>query len=410
MQADHRHLEQMLQRYLRDDLSKDEVREMLEYIVQHPALAAELLNEDRSHVFSEKLLHLPDLPESASKRMYERLTTEIRSREQAQEEDAMVTTPVRQLHYRWRWVAAIVVPGMIIAAYFWQSGNHKINPPTEQVSVIKDVAPGQNGAILTLADGSNVILDSAGNQQIAGQGNVQITNRNGQLTYNAGHNGTEETIYNTLRTPAARQYKLILPDGSKAWLNAGSSIRYPTAFKGRNREVETTGEVYFEVAHNAFNPFRVKTGSIVIEDIGTAFNINAYGDEPAIKTTLVEGSIRLLTGSNNKVLRPGMQGTIKAGNDEIAVSNVDVAEIIAWKEGLFNFNNLDMETVMRQIGRWYNMEIVYEGKKPEGHFSGIIDRNTNLAFILKSLELSGMRFKVETSTTPAQMGKIIVLK
>lgn len=408
MQADHRHLEQMLQRYLRDDLSKDEVREMLEHIVQHPALAAELLEEDRSRAFSEKLLNTPALPESASKRMYERLAVEIRSNEQ--EELTTVTTPVRRLNYRWHWIAAAIVPAMFIVAYFWQSGNKKIEQPVEQVSVIKDVAPGKNGAILTLADGSNVVLDSAGNQQIARQGNVQITNKKGQLTYNSNHSGAAETVYNTLRTPAARQYKLILPDGSKVWLNAGSSVRYPTVFKGKSREVETTGEVYFEVVHNASKPFRVKTGSIVIEDIGTAFNINAYGDEPFVKTTLVEGSIRLHAGSNNKVLRPGMQGAIKTSSSEITVNNVEVEETIAWKEGLFNFNNLDMETVMRQIGRWYNMEIIYEGKKPEGHFSGIIDRNTNLAFILKSLELSGMRFKVETSTTPAQMGKIIVLK
>jgi len=410
MQADHRHLEQMLQRYLRDELSRDEVREMLDYMTQHPAVTEELLEEDRSGAFLEKLAHTPMLPESASKRMYERLFTEIKNTGQVQEEETTVITPIRRLYYRWRWVAAIVIPVMIIAAYFWESGNKKSNQPIVQTSVIKDVAPGKNGAVLTLADGSHVELDSAGNQQIAQQGNVQVTNKNGQLMYNSNHASTVEVAFNTLRTPAARQYKLILPDGSKAWLNAGSSVRYPTAFKGSSREVETTGEVYFEIAHDVSKPFRVKTGNIVIEDIGTAFNINAYVDEPFVKTTLVEGSIRLHAGSNNKVLRPGMQGAIKTGGSEITVNNVDVEEIIAWKEGLFNFNNLDMETVMRQIGRWYNMEIVYEGKKPEGHFSGVIDRNTNLAFILKSLELSGMRFKVETSTEAAQMGKIIVLK
>lgn len=408
MQADYRHLEQMLQRYLRDELSKDEVRQMLDDIVQHPAWAAELPEEDRGRAFLEKLQNTPVLPESVSQRMYERLSIEIRNGKQEQE--TIIATPVRRLYYRWRWIAAAVIPVMIVAAYFWQSGNKKKNQPIAHTTIIKDVTPGKNGAVLTLADGSNVVLDSAGNQQIAGQGNVQITNQNGLLTYNSNHGSMEETVFNTLRTPAARQYKLILPDGSKVWLNAGSSVRYPTTFKGKSREVETTGEVYFEVVHNASKPFRVKTGSIVIEDIGTAFNINAYSDEPFVKTTLVEGSIRLLAGSNNKVLRPGMQGAIKAGSSEIAVNNVEVEEIVAWKEGLFNFNNLDMETVMRQIGRWYNMEIVYEDKRPEGHFSGIIDRNTNLAFILKSLELSGMRFKVETSTEPAQMGKIIVLK
>ena len=408
MQSDSGQIEQLLQRYLRDELSREEVQELMDYILQHPVLAGELLDRDRSEAFSEKLLNPPALPAAASKRMYERLLTVIRNGSVNTKEK---TTPVRRMSPRWRWIAAAVVTFIIItAAYFWQSWKWK---PTQQIAhttIIKDVLPGKTGAILTLADGSHVVLDSAGNQQIVRQGNVQITNQNGQLTYNSSRNSTGESSFNTLTTPAARQYKLVLPDGSKVWLNAGSSIRYPTAFKGKTREVEINGEAYFEVAHNASKPFRVKTGNIIIEDIGTAFNINAYGDEPAVKTTLVEGSIRLHAGSNNKILRPGMQGAVPQGETSIATNNVDVDEIIAWKEGLFNFNNLDIETVMRQIGRWYNMQIIYEGRKPEGQFSGIIDRNTNLAFILKSLEYSGMRFKVETSTDPAQMGKITVLK
>lgn len=408
MQSDSGQIEQLLQRYLRDELSREEVQELMDYILQHPVLAGELLDRDRSEAFSEKLLNPPALPAAASKRMYERLLTVIRNGSVNTKEK---TTPVRRMSPRWRWIAAAVVTFIIITvAYFWQSWKWK---PTRQIAhttIIKDVLPGKTGAILTLADGSHVVLDSAGNQQIVRQGNVQITNQNGQLTYNSSRNSTGESSFNTLTTPAARQYKLVLPDGSKVWLNAGSSIRYPTAFKGKTREVEINGEAYFEVAHNASKPFRVKTGNIIIEDIGTAFNINAYGDEPAVKTTLVEGSIRLHAGSNNKILRPGMQGAVPQGETSIATNNVDVDEIIAWKEGLFNFNNLDIETVMRQIGRWYNMQIIYEGRKPEGQFSGIIDRNTNLAFILKSLEYSGMRFKVETSTDPAQMGKITVLK
>ncbi len=408
MQSDSGQIEQLLQRYLRDELSREEAQEMLGHILQNPLLTKELLDKDRSDVFSEKLLHPPVLPATASRRMYERLLTVIRNGDMNTEEE---TTPVRRLDPRWRWIAAaVVILITITAAYFWQSGKKKQNLQIAHATIIKDALPGKTGAVLTLADGSHVVLDSAGNQQIVRQGNVQITNQNGQLTYNSSHNSTCESAFNTLTTPAARQYKLILPDGSKVWLNAGSSIRYPTAFKGKTREVETKGEAYFEVAHNASKPFRVKTGNIIIEDIGTAFNINAYGDEPAVKTTLVEGSIRLHAGSNNKILRPGMQGTVQQGGSNIAINNVDVDEIIAWKEGLFNFSNLDIETIMRQIGRWYNMQIIYEGKKPEGQFSGIIDRNTNLAFILKSLEYSGMRFKVETSTDPAQMGKIIVLK
>ncbi|HEY8957218.1 FecR domain-containing protein [Chitinophaga sp.] len=408
MQSDSGQIEQLLQRYLRDELSREEVQELLDYILQHPALAGELLDRDRSEVVPEKFLNPPALPTAASKRMYERLITVIRNGGINTEEE---TTQVRRMAPRWRWIAAAVVALITItAAYFWQSGKGKQKQQIAHATIIKDALPGKTGAVLTLADGSHVVLDSAGNQQIVQQGNVQITNQHGQLTYSSNHKSAGESDFNILTTPAARQYKLVLPDGSKVWLNAGSSIRYPVTFKSKIREVEINGEVYFEVAHNATKPFRVKTGNIIIEDIGTAFNINAYGDEPVVKTTLVEGSIRLHAGSNNKILRPGMQGSVQQGGSSIAVNNVDVDEIIAWKEGLFNFNNLDIETVMRQIGRWYNMQIIYEGRKPEGQFSGIIDRNTNLAFILKSLEYSGMRFKVETSTDPAQMGKITVLK
>ena len=228
--------------------------------------------------------------------------------------------------------------------------------------------------------------------------------------YQMAHEGNALLAFNTLSTPAARQYKLVLPDGSRVWLNALSSIRYPTAFTGDKREVDVTGEAYFEVVHNASKPFYVKTGAVSIKDIGTAFDINAYSDEPSIKTTLVEGSVELRVGNHNQLLKPGMQGVISNGSEVVSVGSVDVDEVTAWKDGLFDFNNLDMETVMRQIGRWYNMEIVYEGEKPQGHFSGIVNRNMNLAFLLKTLELNGMHFTIEQGTAPGERGKIIVLR
>jgi transmembrane sensor len=265
-----------------------------------------------------------------------------------------------------------------------------------------DLAPGGNKAILTLSNGQKIILDSAANGLIAQQGNSTIQKlAAGQLTYKNGfpRSGksfkSSESWSNTLTTPRGGQYQLILPDGTKVWLNAASSIRYPTAFTGKTREVTITGEAYFEVAHREKQPFHVKAGNTLIQDLGTHFNINAYSDEPDTKTSLLEGSIRITDKNNSLVLHPGQEAIVNPTARIQLDPDPNMEEIMAWKNGLFQFNHADIETVMRQVSRWYDVEVVFEGPKPAGHFGGKISRNVNASQMLQVLAVSGLHFRIE---------------
>lgn len=265
-------------------------------------------------------------------------------------------------------------------------------------------APGVNKAILTLSDGSTVILDDAKNGQVAKQAGAQIAKlANGQLVYNSLKEKPADIVFNTLTTPRGGQFKLKLPDGSTVWLNAVSSIKYPTAFIGNERKVEITGEAYFEVAHDAEKPFKVSVGEMEVIVLGTHFNINTYNDETTVKTTLLEGSVNLAKAGALVRLKPGQQA--QTGNSQAikVVNNVDIDQVVAWKNGYFSFYKSDLQTVMRQISRWYDVDISYEGKIPERQFGGKIDRNSNITEVLNILEESKVHFKIEER-------KIIVLK
>ncbi|WP_197492212.1 FecR family protein [Arachidicoccus ginsenosidimutans] len=260
----------------------------------------------------------------------------------------------------------------------------------KNVTAQNKIVSGHNGAVLTLADGSKVILDSMGNGMVMQQQNVQVINTNGTLTYHTKSATAKQVVYNTLSTPRARQYKIVLPDGTKVWLNAESTIRYPTAFTGNDREVELTGEAYFEVVHNAAQPFKVKVGNNMVEDVGTIFDINAYADEPAIKTTLIEGAAKM----NNKLLRPGEQAVAnKSGH--IQVNHVDAEQVIAWQKGMFAFDNTGLDAIMRQISRWYDVDVSYENGLTKEGFYGTISRYSSIQDILNMLELTGLvHFKI----------------
>ncbi len=226
--------------------------------------------------------------------------------------------------------------------------------------VKNDIAPGSNKAILTLANGKQIILDSAHKGTIALQGNANIIKTDsGSLTYSPEPGeGPSATVYNMLTTPRGGQYQLTLPDGSQVWLNAASSIRYPTAFTGKERRVEITGEAYFEVVHNSRMPFRVKAGNELVEDLGTSFNVNAYSDEPAQTTTLVAGSVKI----GNLILKPGEQAAFNTEGKTDLISNANIEDILAWKNGRFRFSSVSIETIMRQAARWYDMQVEYKGK------------------------------------------------
>lgn len=255
-----------------------------------------------------------------------------------------------------------------------------------------DIAPGHNQATLTLANGQKIILTKGLNGRLAQQGNTAITvNAGNAIAYESQKAVADAVIqYNTLSTARGEQspYPLILPDGTKAWLNAASSITFPTAFTGNERRVTVTGEAYFEVVHNSNKPFRVKIKDQTIEDIGTHFNINGYDDESAISTTLIEGSVKVYTNMASAVLIPGQQSNSSYGH--IKVAQVDPDDAIAWKEGYFQFNTDNLESGMRKIARWYNVEVEYKNDAVRKQaLAGTISKYSNVSQVLKKMELTG---------------------
>jgi ferric-dicitrate binding protein FerR (iron transport regulator) len=261
--------------------------------------------------------------------------------------------------------------------------------------MINDVLPGGDKAILTLDDGRKIVLDTASNGELMVQGGTILIKEGARVSYDKEAEA-DNVYYNTITTPRGGQYRLELADGTKVWLNAASSLRFPSSFLGNDRQVELTGEGYFEVAHDASKPFHVRVNDMDVQVLGTHFNINSYGDEQEIKTTLLEGSVLVTNNTGQASLHPGQQAVVKQGQDNVRVdNNVDVEDVMAWKNGLFAFNNTSLDEIMKQIGRWYNVDVVYESDVPQESFNGTISRNTNLSDVLKVLEYSNVRFRVE---------------
>ncbi len=302
--------------------------------------------------------------------------------------------PVRRLWPRIAAVASVVIAG---AALFI---THATHPKVKQVAAVKsnthEIAPGSNKAILTLANGEKIFLSQTQNGKIANQGNILIKKTgSGQIVYSSLKNGVQllANLYNIATTPRGGQYTFTLADGTKVWLNAASSIKFPVAFDGNERRVELSGEAYFEVAHNAAKPFRVVTGKQVVEVLGTHFDINAYADEADVRTTLLEGSVKVSSAGKTNILKPGQQSQLKDG--AIDITDVDTEEAIAWKNGLFYFKDADIKTVMRQMARWYDADISYEDNLPERQFSGEISKNINASQLLDILSFKKIHFKIE---------------
>ena len=254
---------------------------------------------------------------------------------------------------------------------------------------IDGVVPGGNKAVLIMADGSQVELDTAGNGTISETANARVIKLNdGELALSAAKNEIGTHTYNILKTPRGGQYTITLSDGSRVWLNSASSLRFPTVF-GKERNVELTGEAYFEVARNPERPFKVKANGTEVRVLGTHFNIMAYDDERLISATLIEGSIRISKDDNLILLKPGQQANVTEDGKIGVLKNADVEQAIAWKNGVFNFNGSDIQSTMRQIARWYDVEVIYENKIAE-HFNGTIPRNSSIENVLKMLEYTGV--------------------
>jgi transmembrane sensor len=326
----------------------------------------------------------------------------------------------------WQSAAAILIMVSAAGAWFLWDRQAQNSVAANQHSATKPVVPGGDKAILTLGDGRIIILDSVSNGNIAQEGNMAITKKEGMVVYDASHaplTTDHSPSYNTISTPRGGQYRIVLPDGSKVWLNAASSLRFPTAFNNNERRVELTGEGYFEVAPmvsavepGSAHPERSRRVSFIVainnkaevEVLGTHFNINAYQDEAGIRTTLLEGKVKVvnressIVNGESAILQPGEQAEITTNHKLQTTNNIDIDEVMAWKNGLFNFNNADIQTVMRQIARWYDVEVVYEGKISTEKFEGEIPRNSQLSEVFKILELSNVHFAIE--------GKKVIVK
>lgn len=309
--------------------------------------------------------------------------------------------PISRLAFRWASAAAILIVLTGAFLYYKFSSTSQVNPGLTEILAKTDVQPGFTRAMLTLSNGEKVELDSTASETIK-DGNLSIENNNGQLIYkNQG-----VAAMNTMSTPKGGQYQLTLADGTKVWLNAVSSITFPTAFNGNNRQVKVNGEVYFEVAQDNKRPFIVDVdGKSTVEVLGTAFNINSYTNEDGIKTSLVNGSVKVIKGNKAVVLQPGNQAVVAAlgqgshdNDNTIRVQPADIGQVLAWKNGLFNFNGADLKAVIRQLERWYDIEARYEGPISKTTFSGKMYRNVNLSDVLEVFRDLGIKFRMEGKT------------
>ncbi|MES3019262.1 MAG: FecR domain-containing protein [Bacteroidota bacterium] len=305
-------------------------------------------------------------------------------------------------------IAASVLLLLAASLYFYTDKitpeiavSHKVAPASKP----KDILPGGHKAILTLADGRKIVLDDSKNGVVINQNGINVhKNSAGIIVYeitDQSRKNTDEasdhlkTIYNTIETPVGGKFQLALADGSKVWLNSASSLRFPVMFTNDTREVELKGEAYFEVSKDVHRKFSVRSGNQSVEVLGTHFNINAYSDEPSITTTLIEGKVRVieLNTKESQILKPGEQS--KVDRNILVRRTADTQTEVAWKDGYFYFENAPIETVMRQLGRWYGVTARYEGILPKHHFAGAISTNLTLLEVLGILEKSNVHFRLE---------------
>jgi len=395
--SNYQNLEVLFQKYLENQCTPEETETLLTWLM------VDEYSQEQKDLINRLLSSHPEiskpLPKVLQHRLQKNWETTLRKIEEKENEGSKLN--------KLSWVRYAAVLLIIVGIGTYLSLQHKTpskpatagsaNELTKQTQ--RDLAPGGNRAVLTLGDGSTIVLDNAKNGILAQQGNTRVLKLNGKLSYNPGNARNDETVYNTISTPRGGQYQIELPDGSQVWLNAVSSIRFPAAFAGNERKVEITGEAYFEVAKNVAMPFKVviatpSENGAEIEVTGTSFNIMAYNDEAAVKTTLLEGSVKINQDSKAVPLKPGQQARLHDKSIKI-IDHVDTEEAVAWKNGYFQFASASLQQVMRQIARWYDVDISYAGKVPERRFGGKISRDNNASEVLKVLELSKVKFRIE---------------
>lgn len=389
------HYEKLLQKYLDGQCTMAETEELYGWLQSsgsHRSLLAAMQRE-----FEKTMGERHEIPSELSDRIETRLLQDI-SREK-------VVTIHQRTRVRWAAAAAVVLLLGSGIYYYMNSVSPRKTFATNNGTVADtgDIAPGTNKAILILANGDVVTLDSAGNQVI-NQGQTIVRQKNGQLEY-AVHGNSDAVVYNTLTVPRGGQFNIVLPDGSHVWLNAASSMRYPTAFNGNRREVELQGQGYFEVAPNARQPFFVKVNNLEVQVLGTRFDVMAYADEKSINTTLLEGLVSVKNGTTEQRLRPGQQAIVDPATGSMVVRPADVDQVIAWKTGFFEFDNASLGDILRQLARWYDIDVSYNQMGNERLFGGRISRSLPLSDILHMLEANGSTFLLSGRKLTVTSGK-----
>ena len=377
---------QLLELLNKENLSDADKRWLYQYLENSA-------DDELEELLLQELENALESQESPDLKFYERTLAKVYSK---------INVPAQQeprfalMWFKHIAVAASVM-GILFTGYYLLPGDKKQNHFTTR-TFKNDVKPGGEKAVLLLANGQKIILDTARNGTISSQGNTQVIKFNGKIAYNTGGSPDAEISFNTIYTPRGGRYQVELPDGSQVWLNAASSLRFPTSFKGSERRVEITGEAYFEVAKNTRMPFIVKVNSSEVRVLGTHFNINAYSDESTLTTTLLEGAVQFTNGKSTYTLKPGDQAELSRTGQVKLLSDVDLENVVAWKNGLLHFENDDINAVMRKLSRWYNIEAVYNTDVKD-HFFAEIPSKSNLSEVLKVLELTGkVKFGIDGRT------------
>ncbi|RPE05498.1 DUF4974 domain-containing protein [Chitinophaga lutea] len=371
---DNARLKTLLQRYLKNDLSAGELQELLE-----------LMRGDASYGHLQQAIEQA-LTENSFAGAADKSRADVVFRGIMEKAAEVAPRKRISLYHMAAAAAVILVAGALSLLFLHPFQPEKPGMAHSSGNTKKAVSPGTNKALLTLADGSTVVLDSAGSGTVAQQGNTRVLNLGtGRLVYTPGQT-TGSIVYNTISTPRGGQFQVVLPDGSKVWLNAASSVRIPSAFTGHERQVELTGEAYFEIAHNKEKPFRVIVGETEVKVLGTHFIINAYANEPVLSTTLLEGRVTVRSKGKEVALIPGQQARVKEGIK--VLEQVDTEALTAWMNGRFSFNNAGLDVIMRQIGRWYDVEVRFNSTITDT-YSVDISRQVPLPELLRFLELSG---------------------
>lgn len=390
MPDENERLQELFRLYLANKISAPEYDEL--WSLLDPDKQGKAIAEELQVLWEQSGNEHPFLPEATWQEKMNALIAE------AQEHRPAVKLK-KQRSSRWAAAAAVVLL-LSTGLYFYRQHSKRpekvIVHHTENTATQQDIRPGGNKAVLTLGNGTTIILDSAANGMVARQGGTRILKlNNGQLAYNNKGGTGQEVVYNTLTTPRGGQYQVTLPDGSEVWLNAASSIKFPTAFVGNRRQVQVSGEAYFEIAPHASQSFEVMVGNMKVQVLGTHFDVMAYPDEASIKTTLLQGSVKVLQGNAEVLLKPGQQAQVNGKGEINLVPGVDMDKAVAWKNGLFWFDHEDIRSVMRQISRWYNVDVDIEGNIDQ-HFSGTLPRDVNVSKVFEVLEgTGGIHFKIE---------------